>query len=103
MLKKPPFQGTGMRALVAAIVLTSGCAAQARIKDNGDTIVYQEQQEPDKLNPVISDMMATIDATSPMLEPLIQSDEKMNYFPQLASQVPSVENGLVKLEGKGWS
>ena len=48
--------------LLASSMGLTACAAQGKITDNGSTIVFQQQQEPDKLNPIISDMMATIDA-----------------------------------------
>ncbi|MDB5096946.1 MAG: ABC-type transporter, periplasmic subunit [Cyanobacteria bacterium RYN_339] len=87
--------------LAAACVAASGCSPQGKVTDNGSTVVFQQQQEPDKLNPVISDMMATIDATTPMLEGLVQVDDQMRFFPQLAAKVPTLENGLVAREGKG--
>ncbi len=64
-------------------------------------IVIEEQQEPDSLNPIISNMMASVDAMSPVFSGLVQVDNKMHFFPDLALQVPTLENGLVKLEGKG--
>ncbi|HEY9722291.1 MAG TPA: peptide ABC transporter substrate-binding protein, partial [Oscillatoriaceae cyanobacterium] len=85
-------------AATVSLVL-SGCAAD-RVTNNGDMIVFSEQQEPDALNPIISDMLATVDATSPILEGLATVDDKLNYVPVLATTVPTVENGLVKIEGK---
>ncbi len=66
----------------------------------GPTIVFQSQQEPDSLNTVISDMVASRDATTPMMSGLITVDDKMTYIADLAVEVPSVENKGVQLQGK---
>ncbi|MFN3431104.1 MAG: ABC transporter substrate-binding protein, partial [Candidatus Sericytochromatia bacterium] len=87
-------------AAAAGLLLATGCAPEARLTDNGDTIVYHQQQEPDALNPIISEMVATNDATAPILEGLTAVDNQLNTVPVLAAQVPTVENGLVKTEGK---
>lgn len=85
---------------VAGLLWASGCANEAHLNDNGNTVVFHQQQEPDALNPYISEMMATIDATAPILEGLTATDDRLNTVPVLAEQVPTAENGLVKVEGK---
>lgn len=67
------------------------------------TIVFQSQQEPDSLNRLISDMVATNDAATPMMSALVTVDEKMNYVPDLAVEVPTAENGGVVLSKGGMS
>jgi peptide/nickel transport system substrate-binding protein len=96
-------------ALIAAVFLT---ACEPSAKDGGSTsktsaggaagptVVFQSQQEPDALNTIISDMVASRDATTPMMSALITVDEKMNYVPDMAVEVPTVENGGVKITGK---
>lgn len=92
-------------ALVAAagLLWTAGCSSEGRLTDNGSTIVFHQQQEPDALNPIISEMMATIDATAPILEGLTAVDDRLNTVPVLAEKVPTVENGLVRQVGHGMS
>lgn len=86
---------------VVATLAASGCGTESQLTNNGETIVFHSQQEPDSLNPMVSDMMASIDAASPIFEGLTQVDDKLETVPVLAETVPSVENGLVKVVGKG--
>jgi len=63
-------------------------------------VVWQQQQEPEALNSVVSSMMATVNATTPVMSALVTIDENMNYVPDLAVDVPTPENGGVKVTGK---
>ncbi|MBM3274664.1 MAG: peptide ABC transporter substrate-binding protein [Candidatus Sericytochromatia bacterium] len=64
-------------------------------------VVWQQQQEPDALNTIVSNMMASVNATTPVMSGLVTIDDKMQYVPDLAVELPTVENGGVKLAGKG--
>ncbi len=66
----------------------------------GTIVVWQQQQEPEALNGVVSSMMATVNATTPLMSGLVTIDELMNYVPDLAVEVPTPENGGVKVTGK---
>ncbi len=66
----------------------------------GPTVVFQSQQEPDSLNTIISDMVASRDATTPMMSGLVTVNDQMAYIADLAEKVPTVENGGVKMAGK---
>lgn len=81
---------------VALLGGATACRPEAALHDNGRRVVFHEQQEPDALNPLISDMMATVDAARPVLEGLVVIDDQLKFQPVLCTQVPTVENGLVR-------
>ncbi len=62
-----------------------------------DQIVISQQQEPDTLNWLISDMSATMMVRNALTRDLIEYDEDWNLRPSIAEEVPSLENGLMKL------
>ena len=91
----------GFLALLAAsAVVASGCTKDSKLVDNGKTIVFHQQQEPDALNAVISDMVATTDALKPLQEGLVAVSDKLEVTPVLATEIPTVENGGVVVTGK---
>ncbi|MBI6546195.1 MAG: peptide ABC transporter substrate-binding protein [Cyanobacteria bacterium NC_groundwater_1444_Ag_S-0.65um_54_12] len=67
----------------------------------GAMVIVHSQQEPDSLNRAISDMVASTDATTPIMSGLITVNDRMEYIPDLAVAVPTVENGGVKLKANG--
>ncbi len=93
-------------AFVAAILMT-GCSPQGepRVASTpgkpiqGGTVIVQEQQEPDALNKAISSMMASTNVLTPLMGGLVTYDDKLNYLPDLAEEVPTLANGGVKLDG----
>ncbi|MEB3284202.1 MAG: peptide ABC transporter substrate-binding protein [Candidatus Sericytochromatia bacterium] len=66
-------------------------------------MVYHQQQEPDALNALISDMVATSDALRPIQEGLVSVNEHLETIPVLAREIPTIENGGVTLTGTGMS
>jgi peptide/nickel transport system substrate-binding protein len=56
-------------------------------------------QEPQILNPHIATQTASGETYSAIIEGLVETDADGNYYAVLAKEVPSVENGLVTLEG----
>ncbi len=96
-------------ASVVAAVLLTGCSPQGEHPVvsapgkpiEGGTVIVQEQQEPDALNKVISSMLATTDVVTPILSSLVTYDNELKYIPDLAEEVPTLENGGVKRVGKG--
>lgn len=75
-------------------------AKSGQAAGGAQVVVWQQQQEPESLNSVVSNMMATVNATTPIMSALVTIDDQMNYVPDLAVEVPSVENGAVKVSGK---
>jgi len=56
-------------------------------------------QEPQILNPYIATQTASGEVYSGMIEGLVETNSDGVYYPVLAKEVPSIENGLVTLEG----
>lgn len=90
-----------MAALAATSVLAAGCTKDSKLVDNGQTIVFHQQQEPDSMNAIVSDMVATTDALKPVQEGLVAVSDKLEIVPVLATEVPTVDNGgVVVKDGK---
>lgn len=91
-------------ALALLVLSASACASSdARVERRNapDTVVIRSQQEPDKLNRYLSNAISTVDVCTPMTNGLVGVNDQMHYYPDLATVLPTVENGLVKREGKG--
>lgn len=91
-------------ALCVAFSLVTGCSSSGEhpsASAPAKTVIVQEQQEPDALNKVLSNMMATTDVVSTMVGGLLSYDDQLQYYPELAEEVPSLENGGVQRVGNG--
>ncbi len=62
-------------------------------------VVFGVYQEPQILNPFIATQTVAQDAYAFVIEGLIDVDDNGNYFPRLATEVPSVANGGVSKDG----
>ena len=65
----------------------------------GGQIIYALYQEPQILNPYIYTQVAAGEAAQPVIEGLLGVDPDGNFYPELAKEVPSIENGLVSEDG----
>jgi len=65
----------------------------------GGTLVMGEWQPPDNLNPFYSTALTTVEAYSPALRALATLTADGKYIPDLASSVPTVDNGGVVISG----
>jgi peptide/nickel transport system substrate-binding protein len=65
----------------------------------GGTLVMGEWQPPDNLNPFYSTALTTVEAYSPALRALTTLTADGKYIPDLASSVPTVDNGGVVISG----
>ncbi|MCW2949531.1 MAG: ABC-type transporter, periplasmic subunit, partial [Thermoleophilia bacterium] len=89
--------------LIAAAALVSGCGAQAETaaadapRQRGGTMTVAMEQAPNCLNVwiVCGGMAATGTITSPLFDSMIMTNAKGEYVPQLATEVPTTENGGV--------
>lgn len=66
----------------------------------GGTLVYGTMEEPDTLNPYISQMLQSVNTSNLFLSGLTTIDDKMKTAPLLAEKVPTVENGGISKDGK---
>lgn len=105
-----------MRRLLPSLLsltLLAGCSGKGDNKPDktgnaasgamARTVVIHNQQEPETLNGAISSMMATVDAITPIMSALVTVNDKMEYIPDLAETVPTLENKGVRIMGKGMS
>ncbi len=68
--------------------------------DDETTIIYGLYQEPEILNPAIRTQTAAGEVASFVEEGLVEVDPDGNYFPVLATEVPSLDNGGVSEDGR---
>jgi peptide/nickel transport system substrate-binding protein len=96
------FVATCTISLAACTVVpaTDAPAAQPAAPGSApETIIFGLYQEPEILNPYLRTQNAAGEVGSLIDEGLINVDQDGNYFPELATSVPSVENGLVSEDG----
>jgi len=87
--------------------LVSGCGGnKAEIKNPvksqiqpGGQLSYGSLQEPNTLNPLLSDILATAEIGRLVFSGLILTNDKGEWIPDLALEVPTVQNGGVSRDG----
>ncbi|SFM07567.1 peptide/nickel transport system substrate-binding protein [Pelosinus propionicus DSM 13327] len=91
--------------LLILLALTSGCNSKSlpvspknEIKPGGQ-LVYGSLQEPNTLNPFLSDLLATAEVSSLIFSSLVINDAKGEWLPDLALEVPTLQNGGVSPDG----
>ncbi|WP_324717479.1 ABC transporter substrate-binding protein [Carboxydochorda subterranea] len=90
-------------ALLASLLLVVGLAAAAgAAPKNPDTLVKAEYGEPETLDPAFAYDTASGEVIYQIYENLIAFDgsDLTKFVPMLATQVPSVQNGLISKDGK---
>lgn len=93
--------GTGATgaAAPAAGAAAAPAAAATKSPEDAKTLNVLYWQAPTMLNPYQSSGTKDIEAGSVILEPLAQINDKDEYIPALAAEVPTVENGGVAKDG----
>ena len=66
-------------------------------------LIWGTQQEPDSLNPILSDMFATTQISNLCHGFLVRIDDKMNIVPDLIEEVPSLDNGGISEDYLTWT
>lgn len=93
--------------MLIVVLLVSGCSSKAipnltqsktEVKQGGQ-LVYGSLQEPDTLNPLLSDLQATAEVSSLIFSGLLVTDDKGQWIADLASEVPTLQNGGVSRDG----
>ena len=89
------------RLLVAlASVFLAACAKDARrAAPSNALLIVGYDREPDTMNRYATHILEDIESC--VVEGLVTSDEKMNIVPLLATEIPTQENGGVKLRKDG--
>lgn len=90
-----------LKALAAAgaLVAMPGSVSAQAVGKRGGTLTIALPYEIDTLNTFSTGFLA--DVPSVVCEGLIAPDENARYFPKLATEVPTVENGGIKLSADG--
>jgi peptide/nickel transport system substrate-binding protein len=86
--------------VLAAVLLLVACARDAgRAGASNDLLIVGYDREPDTMNRYATHILE--DIQSCVVEGLVTTDEKMNPVPLLAAEIPSTENGGVRLRPDG--
>ena len=89
-----------VRIAFASTVALAGCAKGAgRVGPSNDLLIVGYDREPDTMNRYSTHILE--DIQSCVVEGLVTPDEKMNAVPVLAAEIPTLENGEVKLRADG--
>ena len=94
--------------LIMALLLGTGCGSRdktgpavppaAQLQPGGQ-LIYGSLQEPNTLNPLLSDLLATAEIGSLIFSGLVQTNDKGEWVADLASEVPTRQNGGVSADG----
>jgi peptide/nickel transport system substrate-binding protein len=74
-------------------------AAPAAPSGGGSQVRVTLNQEPDTLNPLYSSLRATFTVTQTIIEGLLVAGENGEYEPNLATEVPTIQNGQLTPDG----
>lgn len=87
--------------LFSAIVLSMSVAFTAQAENKKKELTIGIGQEVSTLNPLTSIMLATEYVRSAVVRTLNVINDKNEWEPQLATKIPTFDNGLAKIVGKG--
>lgn len=65
----------------------------------GGQLIYGSLQEPNTLNPLLSDLLATAEVGSLVFNGLVQTNDKGEWVADLVAEVPLPQNGGVSADG----
>jgi peptide/nickel transport system substrate-binding protein len=83
-----------------AIIVVALPAASQQAPRRGGTVTMALYQEPELLNPYLATQTASFEVTTLAVEGLVGANEKGEYVPELAMEVPAPANGGVSQDGK---
>lgn len=91
--------------LLIMLLISTGCGQKnsqqqpkSQLKPGGE-LVYGSIQEPNTLNPLLSDLLATAEVGRLIFSGLVTTDDKLGWIPDLAVEVPTLQNGGVSADG----
>ena len=92
--------------LLAILLFSVGCSGQdgagkptMKQMEPGGQLTYGSLQEPSTLNPLQSDLLATAEVGSLIFSGLVVANDKGEWIPDLAVDVPTRQNGGVSPDG----
>jgi peptide/nickel transport system substrate-binding protein len=85
----------------AAISLTGSTYKATAAGKTGGSVVLAEWQYPDTINPYFAQAETDIEVSGSMFDGLLNVTPDLKYVPDLATNIPTVDNGGVKLTGTG--
>ena len=85
--------------LVALAACSGGAKRAGRSAASNQLLIVGYDREPDTMNRYSTHILE--DIQSCVIEGLVTADEKNEIVPVLAAEIPTIENGGVKLTGKG--
>jgi peptide/nickel transport system substrate-binding protein len=92
--------GMTVTALGMTVLLFASCTKRAvRTLPSNDLLIVGYDREPDTMNRYATHILEDIESC--VVEGLVTNDEKMNIVPVLATEVPTLANGGVKLRPDG--
>ena len=94
--------------LLLLALLVAGCAKTGTQATNGGknpwtipgTLRLATNQEPDNLNPMFGHSAETDEQDQLIFAPLMRYDDKGDFYPELATEVPTYQNGGISKDGK---
>ncbi|KYZ77624.1 ABC transporter substrate-binding protein [Anaerosporomusa subterranea] len=99
----------GVILACVVLLLLTGCSTDNKTKETpakqpvaqkGGKIVYGSLYEPATLNPLSSDMVSAHEVASLIFSGLVYMNDKGEWQPDLASDVPTLQNGGVSSDGR---
>lgn len=90
----------GAAMVLGATAIAAPVAAQDEPQQGG-TIVYGDWQAASQLNPHMTNTVANFQGIYPSWVALLDINNEGEYFPELLSEVPSVENGGLEIGDDG--
>ncbi|QDR80995.1 peptide ABC transporter substrate-binding protein [Sporomusa termitida] len=94
--------------LILILVITAGCSSREETPSpekkkiaiqQGGQLKYGSLQEPNTLNPLLSDLLATAEVGKLIFSGLVITGDKGEWLPDLAVDVPTTANGGVTADG----
>ena len=89
----------GMTRLLVAVLLVACAKDAGRAGPSNQLLIVGYDREPDTMNRYATHILE--DIQSCVVEGLVTSDERMNIVPVLAAELPTLDNGGVKLRADG--
>lgn len=97
-------------SILLCSALVAGCSKSANMSagSNGGknpwtipgTLRLATNQEPDNLNPLFAHSAETDEQDQLIFAPLMRYDDKGNFYPELATEVPTYKNGGISKDGR---